>query len=188
LTNLLLDYLARVPESRVITTTSGAQFFGDLNFNDLQSQQRYSRYGAYGQSKLANVSFAFELQRRLEAANISTLSVVAHPGLAQTQLQLTTAQANDSWLEELSYKLMMPLFGQSAAQGALPQLYAGTAADVNGADHIVPDEFLGMRGYPTKAKAAPKAYDQAIAQRLWEISETLTGIKFTDNLTIPTVA
>lgn len=178
LTGLLLDRMARTPGSRIINVTSSAQYFGKINFDDLQSEQSYSRYGAYNQSKLANVLFTFELQRRLEAAGIEANSATAHPGLSTTNLQKRTVSVSEMRLEGLLYGLLMPLMAQSQAQGALPQLYAATMPDVKGGDHFAPDGFMEIRGYPKRKPAAKAAYNEADAKRLWEVSERLTGVRY----------
>jgi NAD(P)-dependent dehydrogenase (short-subunit alcohol dehydrogenase family) len=178
LTGLLIALIAQTPGSRIVNITSSAQYFGKINFDDLQSEQAYSRYGAYNQSKLANVLFTFELQRRLEAAGVAALSAAAHPGLSTTNLQKNTVSVSKGRLERLLYGLMMPILAQGQAQGALPQLYAATMPDVKGGDHFAPNGFMEMRGYPTRKPAAKAAYNEADAKRLWEVSETLTGIRY----------
>lgn len=178
LTGLLIDLIARTPGSRIVNVTSSAQYFGTINFDDLHSEQAYSRYGAYNQSKLANVLFTFELQRRLEAAGIEAISAAAHPGFSTTNLQKVTVSVSEARLEGLLYGLMMPMVAQSQAQGALPQLYAATMPDVKGGDHFAPNGFMEIRGYPARKPAAKAAYNEADAKRLWEVSETLTGVRY----------
>ena len=178
LTGLLLDLMARTPGSRIVNVTSSAQYMGKINFADLQSEQSYSRYGAYSQSKLANVMFTFELQRRLKAAGVDAISATAHPGISATNLQKNTVSISESGLEGVVYGLMMPLFAQSQAQGALPQLYAATMPEVKGGDHFAPNGFMEMRGYPKRKPAAKAAYNEVEAKRLWQVSESLTGIRY----------
>ncbi|MCT0247743.1 oxidoreductase [Synechococcus sp. CS-205] len=172
LTTALLPLLDERPGSRVVTVTSGAQYFGRIAFDDLMGERRYDRWKAYSQSKLANVMFALELQQRLTAAGSTTISLAAHPGLARTNLQPTSVAANGSKLESFAYRLMDPLF-QSAAMGALPQLFAATAPEAKGGEHYGPDQWGGMRGWPTEVRLAPAALDPAQRRRLWEVSETL---------------
>ena len=174
LTMALLPLLRSRPGSRVVSVTSGAQYFGRIAFDDLQSERRYDRWAAYGQSKLANVMFALELQQRLQQRGDGVLSLAAHPGLARTNLQPASVAANGSWIEPMAYRLMGPLF-QSAAMGALPQLYAATAAEAQGGGHYGPDQFGGLRGSPTAVRIAPAALDGQQRQRLWQCSEQLTG-------------
>jgi protochlorophyllide reductase len=175
LTGQLLDVLLKTPGSRIINTSSGAQSIGKINFNDPQLRQKYNRWLAYGQSKIANVYFTFELQRRLTASGSTTLSASAHPGYAHTNLQTHSVNDNGSRLERAVY-----FFGnriaQSAAMGALPQLYAATAPAVKGGEFFGPRFW--MWGYPVKAKAVARAYDEGIARRLWNLSEELTGVNF----------
>ncbi len=173
LTSALLPLMEGRPDARVVTVTSGAQYFGRIAFDDLQSERRYDRWAAYSQSKLANVMFALELQQRLEAAGSTVVSLAAHPGLARTNLQPASVAANSSRLEELAYRLMDPLF-QSAAMGALPQLHAATAPTAKGGEHYGPDQWGGMRGWPTQVRIAPAALDPSQRRRLWEVSEALT--------------
>jgi protochlorophyllide reductase len=168
LTRLLLPVLQASAGARVVQVTSGAQYFGRLNFDDLQGERRYDRWAAYGQSKLANVVFAHELQRRYPGL----LSAAAHPGLARTNLQPASIAASGARFEGVIYGLLDPLF-QSAAQGALPQLFAATAAEAEPAGHYGPNQFGGMRGWPAAVGPAPAALDPAQGERLWQVSEAL---------------
>ncbi len=160
------------PDARVVTVTSGAQYFGRIDYDDLQGEHGYDRWKAYGQSKLANVMFALELQRRLDADDAGVRSLAAHPGVARTNLQPASVAASGSWVEPLAYRLMAPLF-QSAAMGALPQLYAATAPQAQPGGHYGPDQWGGMRGWPTDVRVAPAALDPAERGRLWQLSEEL---------------
>ncbi len=173
LTAALLPLMEGRSDARVVTVTSGAQYFGRIAFDDLQSEQRYDRWAAYSQSKLANVMFALELNERLVAAGSTVASLAAHPGLARTNLQPESVAAAGSRFEGLAYRLMDPLF-QSAAMGALPQLYAATAPEARGGEHYGPDQWGGMRGWPTQVRIAPAALDPSQRRRLWEVSEALT--------------
>jgi protochlorophyllide reductase len=172
LTTALLPLLRGRPASRVVTVTSGAQYFGRIEFDDLQGERRYDRWKAYAQSKLANVMFALELQERLNAQKAGVWSLAAHPGVARTNLQPASVAASGSWLEPLAYQLMGPLF-QSAAMGALPQLFAATAAEARPGGHYGPDQLGGMRGWPTEVRIAPAALDSSLRNRLWQVSEEL---------------
>jgi protochlorophyllide reductase len=172
LTTALLPLLRPQTDARVVTVTSGAQYFGRIDFDDLQGERRYDRWRAYGQSKLANVMFTLELQQRLEAEGSGVRSLAAHPGVARTNLQPASVAASGSWLEPLAYRLMGPLF-QSAAMGALPQLFAATAAEARPGGHYAPDQWGGMRGWPSEARPAPAALDAQQRQRLWSVSEEL---------------
>ena len=168
LTQLLLPLLRASPSPRVVLVTSGAQYFGQLDFDDLQGERRYDRWKAYGQSKLANVVLAQELQRRYPQLR----SAAAHPGLARTNLQPTSVAANGSRSEQLAYRLMGPLF-QSAAQGALPQLFALTAPEAQPGGHYGPSELGGIKGWPKAVPMAKAALDRAQGARLWQVSEEL---------------
>jgi protochlorophyllide reductase len=169
LTQRLLPLLLASASPRVVQVTSGAQYFGQLDFEDLQGERRYDRWKAYGQSKLANVVFAQELQRRYPQLR----SAAAHPGLARTNLQPTSVAANGSQLERLAYRFMGPLF-QSAAQGALPQLFAATAPEAEPGGHYGPSELGGIKGWPKAVPMAKAALDPAQGARLWQVSEELT--------------
>ncbi|MFN9618759.1 MAG: oxidoreductase [Synechococcaceae cyanobacterium] len=172
LTTALLPLLRPQVDARVVTVTSGAQYFGRIDFDDLQGERRYDRWRAYGQSKLANVMFALELQERLTAEGSGVRSLAAHPGVARTNLQPASVAASGSWIEPLAYRLMGPLF-QSAAMGALPQLFAATDPEAAPGGHYAPDQWGGMRGWPTEARPAPTALDAQQRQRLWSVSEEL---------------
>jgi protochlorophyllide reductase len=177
LTGLLLNTILNTPASRVVTVTSNGSYLGKINFDDLQSEKSYSRYDAYYQSKLANVMFAFELQHKLDAIRSKTLSLTAHPGLAETDLQSTTTQASGTLWERVMYPLMHTLASQSAAAGALPQLYAGTAPDVKGGEFYGP-RWIHVRGYPHLIRANKLAYNREDSARLWQISEDLSGVHY----------
>ena len=173
LTMALLPLLRARPASRVVTVTSGAQYFGRIAFDDLQGERRYDRWAAYGQSKLANVMFALELQQQLLAAGADVLSLAAHPGIARTNLQPASVAASGSWFEPLAYRVMGPLM-QSSAMGALPQLFAATAPAARPGGHYGPDQLGGMRGYPKEVPVAPAATDGQQRLKLWQLSEQLT--------------
>lgn len=178
LTALLIDVITQTPGSHIVSVSSTANYIPrEVDFDNLNWEKDYSRYGAYGLSKLANVLFANELDRRLKAAGADTISNSAHPGLANTNLQTTTAATSGLALERMLYSIMMPLFSQSQEQGAWPQLYAATAPQAEGGKFYGP-HFLNTRGYPTEKKANKLAYDKDIAARLWKASEALTGIPF----------
>jgi NAD(P)-dependent dehydrogenase (short-subunit alcohol dehydrogenase family) len=168
LTGLLLARL----RDRVVTIASGAHRVGRINFGDLQSERRYQRWLAYGQSKLANLLFMMELQRRLDAAGSPLRSVAAHPGYASTNLQFHTESIQDQIMGVFNH-----LIGQSAAMGALPTLYAATE-DLPGAAYVGPDGLLEQRGHPRLVDMSGAAKDADAARRLWEVSEELTGVTF----------
>ncbi|MFM7464177.1 MAG: oxidoreductase [Cyanobium sp.] len=175
LTQLLLPLLHTQEGSRVVHVTSGAQYFGRIAFADLNGERAYDRWKAYSQSKLANVMTALELQERLRAEGSGVLSLAAHPGLARTNLQPASVAMTGSKFEALAYRLMDPLF-QSAAMGALPQLFAATAPQAQPGGHYGPDQWGGMRGYPKAVRVAPAALDGEQRRRLWRVSEQLCGL------------
>jgi NAD(P)-dependent dehydrogenase (short-subunit alcohol dehydrogenase family) len=174
LTARLIDLLQQRSGSRVVTLASGAHKMGKISFEDLQGERRYMRWSAYGQSKLANLLFALELDRRLRAAGADTISLAAHPGYAATNLQSAAAPIADRLLMRVSNLVM----AQSAEMGALPQLYAATAPDAQGGTYIGPDGIGEFRGHPQIAKPSGAARDEQTAKRLWEVSEQLTGVGF----------
>ena len=175
LTQALLPLMEHRPDARVVTVTSGAQYFGQIHWGDPNWEQRYERYGAYGQSKLANVMFALELDARLRQRNSTIRSLAAHPGLARTQLQPTAIASGGNGVEALAYRLMDPLF-QSAAMGALPQLHAATAPSAQGGEHYGPNQLGGLRGHPCRCRVAPAATNPVERERLWNLSEQLIGV------------
>jgi NAD(P)-dependent dehydrogenase (short-subunit alcohol dehydrogenase family) len=176
LLNLLLE---SEDESRIVTHSSGAHESGEVDFDDLHRQQSYGKWEAYGQSKLANLLFAYELQRRLEAADITdTISVACHPGYAATNLQYRGPKQEESTLRMAVMKVANAIVGQSAQRGALPLLYASVAPDVQGGDYYGPDGFMNMRGTPEKQSSNKASYDQSVAKRLWQKSEELTGVEY----------
>ena len=170
LTQQLLPLLR--PGARVVHVSSGASYFGRIAFDDLQGEQRYDAWAAYAQSKLANMMTALELQRRLDAQGAKVLSIAAHPGLARTNLQPTSVAARGSRVEALAYRLMDPLF-QSAAMGALPQLFAATAPAAAPGGFYGPGGLGNMKGYPKACRIAPAALDAAACEQLWGLSEEL---------------
>ena len=168
LTGLLLEQMLPVPGSRVVTVSSvGHRIRAGINFDDLQWERSYSRVRAYGQSKLANLMFTYELQRRLSGAG-TTIAVAAHPGFAATELMRHTPMA----------AVVTPLFSQNAAMGALPVLRAATDPGVVGGQYYGPGGFLGLRGYPKLAASSRRSHDAAVQRRLWAVSEDLTGVTF----------
>jgi NAD(P)-dependent dehydrogenase (short-subunit alcohol dehydrogenase family) len=165
-------------ETRVVTTSSGAHRGGDVDFEDINHEESYSRWGAYAQSKLANLLFAYELQRRLDAADASVASHAVHPGYADTALQRRGAEMDGSKLKLLGMQLANKILAQSAAMGALPILYAAAAPDLGGGSFVGPGGLLGMRGRPTTVDSSARSRDPELARRLWNVSERLTGVSY----------
>lgn len=180
LTAQLLRIIVNTPGARIVTTSSGFHWMGRIRLDDLNGERGYSRWVAYCQSKLANLMFAFELHRRLRDADISAVSLAAHPGYAATNLQFAGTEMGSTALGRLGGRWMMTLsnglFAQSATMGALPTLYAATAAQVRGGEFIGPR--FGLRGHPTVARAAPWSLDETVAKKLWTLSEQLVGLSF----------
>ncbi|NNH68791.1 SDR family NAD(P)-dependent oxidoreductase [Nocardia uniformis] len=176
LTGLLLDRL----RDRVVSMSSHTHFIGDLDVDDLDWQHRgYVRYGAYAQSKLANLLFTYEFQRRLTESGSPLLSVAGHPGFADTDLTRggSILRFITVPLHYVTTALPMLNPGQTAEMGALPLLYAATAA-VEPGTYYGPDGLLGLRGYPTRARSSPASHNRELAQRLWEQSEKLTDVRY----------
>jgi NAD(P)-dependent dehydrogenase (short-subunit alcohol dehydrogenase family) len=179
LTGLLLPRLLVMPGARVVTVSSGAHILGKMDFDDLNHEQSYGKWTAYGQSKLANLLFAYELQRKLEAAGSSAISVAAHPGYAATNLQYVGPEMEGSRFNLWVMSTANRVFAQHAAMGALPEIYAATSPEVRGGDYVGPGGLLGSRGFPAKAKSSRRSHDPAPAARLWAVSERLTGVTYT---------
>lgn len=175
LTGRLAPLLLNAAAPRVVTIASLAHRRGRINFDDLQSERAYSGGRAYSQSKLANLLFARELDRRARLAGSPLVSVAAHPGFSTTGFMAATEMPG--WQRGIG-GAVLGLFGQDAAHGALPGLYAATMPDVWGGQYWGPDGLREMRGAPAPAKIAPQAEDKAVWARLWAVSETLTGVTY----------
>ena len=175
LTGLLLPTLLKAPAPRVVTVSSFLHRRGTMRFDDLQGERKYDRWGAYGQSKLANLMFCFELQRRGTEAGVPLISTAAHPGYSSTNLQFA---ATDRFYEKAFGWIGNRLIAQSADMGALPTLYAATVPDLPGGTFVGPGGRKQQRGYPTVVTAERKAYDEEDWRRLWEVSEQLTGVHY----------
>jgi NAD(P)-dependent dehydrogenase (short-subunit alcohol dehydrogenase family) len=170
LTNLLLEHVT----GRVVTVSSGAHRFGEIDFDDLNWERRsYKAWRAYGQSKLANLLFTSELQRRLVAAGSPVLATAAHPGYAATNLQFHSERRAMDVVSSIGNRL----FAQDEEGGALPTLYAAVA-DVPGDSFAGPGGFMEQRGAPKLVGRSAAARDADVARRLWEVSEELTGVRF----------
>ena len=180
LTGRLLPALARRPGSRVVTVSSNRHKSAHgIDFDDLQAEHGYRPWGAYDQSKLANAMFVLELDRRLRAAGLDVVSAGAHPGFAHTNLQVSGPRSGGTSLVARGMGLATRLFAQPARDGALPTLYAATAADVHGGDYFGPDGPGEMRGrHPKLVQFSAAAHDRAAAARLWAVSEELTSVTF----------
>ena len=176
LTGLLIDLLQKTPGARVVTVSSAGHRSGSMDFEDLMFEKTevYERQKVYGRSKLANLLFTYELQRRLETSNMDTIAVAAHPGMCKTDL-LSKPES------PLFFKLVMPLAGlvvQSAAMGALPILRAAVDPEARGGEYYGPDGKNESRGYPVIVQSNQASHNMQDAARLWEVSEKLTGIHY----------
>ncbi len=180
LTGLLIERLLARSDARVVTVSSAAHRMGKMDFDDLQGERSYGAWPRYGQSKLANLLFCFELQRRAAAAGVTLRSMAAHPGYAATNLQtsgpLLDAGGPIALVKGLVMRAGNLVLAQSAEKGALSTLYAATFPDLPGAAYIGPDGPAEMRGSPTPVGTSDAASDEASARRLWEVSEELTGV------------
>ncbi len=173
LTGLLLEAMLPVPGSRVVTVSSNGHRTGRIDFADLQSGQRYGRMAAYAQSKLANLMFTYELQRRLAAAGAATAALAAHPGVAFTELTRHLPGVLQS-----VYPAIGGLFTQSAAMGALPTLRAATDPAAAGGEYYGPAGLAQVKGYPVRVSSTARSRDQSAQRRLWAESERLTGVTY----------
>jgi NAD(P)-dependent dehydrogenase (short-subunit alcohol dehydrogenase family) len=179
LTGLLLDEITNTPGARVVTQSSFAHEMANrINFDDLKNEENYSRTGAYAQSKLANLLFAFELDRKFRDHEIDALSLAVHPGYTATNLQ-SSGPAQGGWsIWSLLYKITNRFLAQSVDMGALPLLYGAVGPDVNGGDYIGPGGFREAWGYPARVEASEMAYDEEEARTLWAKSENRTGVDY----------
>lgn len=176
LTRELLPLLRQGRESRVVTVASLGANSGKTDLDDLQSRRSYKGMGVYNQSKLADLLFAVELQRRSDAMGWQVASMAVHPGLARTEL-MTKGMGSRNPLAVIT-GIAARWVGQSAASGALPTLYAATSPDAVGGNYYGPDGVFELRGTPTAAKIPRQAMDQAIAARLWDLTEQLLDARY----------
>ena len=169
LTALLLDVLRRTPGARVVNVSSAAHRYGAIDLDDPNWEKRpYKEAAAYGQSKLANLLFTSELQRRCEITGIGVMAVSCHPGWTRTIQQRYPGM----------FGFLNPFFAMKAWQGALPTLYAATADEVHGGGYYGPDGMMQMRGYPQAVASTEAARDADMARELWVLSENLTGVRY----------
>lgn len=176
LTGLLIDILLKTPNARVVNVSSNAHRFGELDFDDLMfdNEEAYTPMKAYGNSKLSNLLFTYEMQRRLDEKNADVIAVAAHPGISTTNLANHLAPA-------LVMKLVMPLFGwmmQNAAMGTLPSIRAAVDPDVVGGQYYGPDGKNERKGYPVVVPSNEASHNEADARKLWEVSEQLTTVAY----------
>jgi NAD(P)-dependent dehydrogenase (short-subunit alcohol dehydrogenase family) len=167
LTLQLLDIIKRTPNARIVNVSSSAHKYGNINFDDLKWEKRkYKGWKAYGDSKIANLYFTFELQKKLEGTDIKVTA--AHPGWTATELQRHSGL----------FDYLNRFFAMSIEQGTLPTLRAAIDENIKGGDFFGPDGFMEMKGYPVKVEPNDLAKDTAVAKKLWDVSEELTNVKF----------
>jgi NAD(P)-dependent dehydrogenase (short-subunit alcohol dehydrogenase family) len=176
LTALLLPLLRKAQAPRVVNVSSLAHRGGKIDFANLQAERKYNSWAAYQQSKLANLLFTFELQRRSDACGWGLMTNAAHPGFARTEL--IPNGPGTGGLKGIGMKALGSFMSHSAAAGALPTLYAATAPEAAPNGYYGPNGFYELKGPVAPAKVLPQAKDQAVARKLWEVSEQLTGAKW----------
>ncbi len=169
LTGLLLEKLMQTPGARVVCVSSAVERGANIDFENLNAEKSYSPFAAYGQSKLSNLLFCYELGRRFKQAGVNSLATAAHPGWTASNLQQNAPQ----------FKFLNPIFAQTPIWGALPSLYAATSGDVQNGEYFGPNGFLEMKGGPKRVKSTPRSHDLELAKKLWDVSESLTGVEFT---------
>lgn len=178
-TGLLLPIIVKTPLARVITVSSLAHRTGRINFDNLDGSKGYRRWKFYGQSKLANLLFAYELERRFKMNHVEAMSLVCHPGFASTNLTAAGIGHSTPWIGKIAGALG-GLMSQSAAMGALPTLFAATNPDLQGGEYIGPTGPREMRGYPGIVQSSPRSRDEEAGRRLWDMSEQMTGVTYND--------
>ena len=168
LTGHLLPLLMASPNARVVTLSSLIHWIGGIDFANLGAEKRYRKIAAYSQSKLGNLLFAYELQRRLAKSGATTVSIGAHPGITRSELA-----RHDKFMN-----LMVPFIAQKTEDGALPSLMAATAPEVRGGDCVGPGGFLALRGAPNIQKTSARSQNQALAAQFWDVAQRLTGVSY----------
>jgi len=176
LTGLLLPSLLAAPSPRVVTVASLAHRTGKIDFENLQRERGYEGWDAYNASKLANILFAKELDRRARAAHSRLLSLAVHPGVSTTSIFENGPGTTN--LKAIMVKLLAPVMMQNDEAGALPTLYAATSPNAHGGEYIGPDGFGELKGSPVVVQPRPQALDTAVGERLWAVSEELTGVHY----------
>jgi NAD(P)-dependent dehydrogenase (short-subunit alcohol dehydrogenase family) len=177
LTGLVLDRLLATPGSRIVTVSSVGHHDGVMNFDDLQAEREYRPSPAYSQSKLANLLFTYELQRRLSGAGTATIALAAHPGVVGTDLWRTSSPFERVMVHP-RLRLLNFWLVHSVQQGALPSLRAATDPAAQGGEYYGPHGRRGYTGFPVQVESNPRAHDTAVQRRLWQVSEQLTGVTY----------
>ncbi len=175
LTGRLFPLLLSTPGSRVVSVSSVAHLIGAIRFQDLAWERGYSKWRAYGMSKIANLMFTYELARRCDERGFGMVAAAGHPGYSSTNLELRPTAGNA--LKRALVGFYNPLVAQPAEIGALPQLYAATAPGVRGGHYYGP-RFLQLRGSPKRVGSSKRSRDPEVLRRLWDVSQELTGVEF----------
>ncbi len=178
LTAKLMSALKEADNPRVVNQSSGIHTRGELNFDDLMHEESYEPMQVYGDSKLANILFTYELDRKIKENGLEMKSIAVHPGYAATNLQTRGPEKEGSTVKKYFMKAMNKVVAQSAEKGALPMIYAATSEKAKSGDYIGPGGFQNMRGYPEKQESSDRSYNEDTAEKLWAVSEELTGIDF----------
>lgn len=173
LTNLLFSVIKSTPNARIVSLSSIAHKNGKIDFDNINSEKSYSKWGAYGQSKLACLMFAYELQRRIDQEKLAIKSLAAHPGLSSTNLGQNLPK-----IGQLIFGPISSLIGQDGKSGAKPTLMAALEPSLKGGEYIGPTGFMEAKGDPGQVKSSNRSHDISVAQKLWAISEKLTGKEF----------
>jgi NAD(P)-dependent dehydrogenase (short-subunit alcohol dehydrogenase family) len=173
LTGSLLSLIQKTEQSRIVTVSSLAHKGAKIDFDNLDGSKQYSRYKFYGQSKLANLLFSYELNKRLQKAGIPVKSIACHPGISTTNL-ISLGKEKASWYA----KFAVQLISQSAQQGAWPTLYAATYPNLQGGEYIGPDGAGNRKGNPAVDDTVKRLYDEELLKKLWTVSEELTGFRY----------
>ena len=176
LTMRLMPLLMQAQQPRIVSLSSTTHKMGRIAIDDLQSERSYNPQAAYAQSKLATLMFALELDERAKLSGSKLISVAAHPGIAQTDL-MSNGPSGRPIMQFFAHAVER-LFGQSAAEGALPTLQAATDPDLKGGAYLGPSGLLEMKGSPDQASISPRALDGEMRRKLWEVSERLTGTAY----------
>ena len=178
LTSVLMPLLLDTPAARVVTVSSLMHRVGSMRFDDLHGRRSYDKWRAYSQSKLANLLFCYELDRRLRVVDADVSSVAAHPGYSATNLQGVGPQLSGSKLAERFYAFTNKVAAQSAQMGAMPSVFAAVGDPVSGGGFYGPEGLGQMRGYPVRVESSRASHDEVAAQRLWMMSIEATGETF----------
>ena len=177
LTGLLLPSLLAAPAARVVSLSSIAHKSASINFDDLQAEKKYGGFAVYSQSKLANLLFGLELERRFRRAGVHAQSIIAHPGISRTGFVANGPGLNNPLVHALATGVMH-VIGQDENHGAFPTLFAASAPQAQGGKYYGPAGFREMFGHPVEVNPSPRAADLATAERLWAVSEQLTGVRY----------